>query len=168
MRSNINYIHLYYPVYSGLFNPVSQLILDFKNCNPESFSYFKSMTSYWIKQNLHDPYMICAVPSSKGGFVNSITRLAEKLSGDHSFLIDGSQCIVKLMTHESFCKTNKRDADLLKRSTFISDHVNGYNILLLDDITSSGTSFNVISQMLLDKGALSVTCLAMGQTVKLR
>ena len=168
MRSNINYIHMYYPVRSGLFNPVSQLILDFKNCIPEAFNYFRLKTSSWIKQNLHDSYMICAVPSSKGGFVNSITRLAEKLSGDHPSMIDGSQCIVKLMTHESFCKTNKRDADLLRRSTFISDHVKGYNILLLDDITSSGTSFNVISQMLLDKGANSVTCLAMAQTAKLK
>ena len=63
-------------------------------------------------------------------------------------------------------KNNKdRQFDSIKLSKSGINDVNGKNIILIDDITTSGTSINCCAKILEDFGANSVSMLVLGKTV---
>jgi predicted amidophosphoribosyltransferase len=159
------FISYYFPKKSGLFDDYSQLILDFKNKDPKAFIHFYELIYHWITN--YSPYndcFVCAVPSSKMKFTNAITLAAQKIAIYLPDVSDGTHFVQAVKSRKSFCMGAKRNAAEIINSIVVDDNVAGKNIILLDDVASSGISLSTIASLLLMKNAKSVCCLALAQT----
>ena len=167
MKTNVHHLITYFPKSSGKANADTNRVLAYKNGNHQAIAHYESMLWDYISPRLNDYTLIMAIPSSQAGKVNTITRTCRDLSRKSPWLIDATEMICKTQSHDSFCRTGKRDAQVLAQSIVISSEVTDHNILLLDDVTSTGTSASVCVTLLLDAGAASVTCICIAQTAKL-
>ena len=167
MRTNVHHLITYFPISSGKFNQESRRILDYKHGNADAMAHYNQLILQWISTHINQHYLIMAIPSSKAGNTNTITRTCRTLASESPWLIDATDMIRKTNTTASFCKTGKRDAALLASTLSISPEVAGHHILLLDDVASSCTSMNVTRRLLIAAGASSVTCLAIARTALL-
>ena len=167
MRVAVDYLFTYYPKYTGLSDKNSRILLDFKRFSSSAKVYVKNLLNNWIAENIDRTHVVCTVPSCKASKTNHITVLMREICQANPLLINGTNCIRKRFDTNSFCHSNYRNAGKLRRSLEISQNLRGKHILLVDDITSSGLSMAVLKDMLYQNDALSVTCLAIGQTYKL-
>jgi glutamine phosphoribosylpyrophosphate amidotransferase len=146
---------------------VSQQIRDFKDGNPDAFCHFLGyMSAAVLELRLPDSVIVCAVPSCSG-VLKPLQRLAADIA-EICGLIDGIELIKKRFQTESFCKSGRRSYADLYDSILVDDLINGRHILLLDDVSTTGTSFAAVSARLFEAGAASVTCLAIAKTVLVR
>ncbi len=167
MRTNVHHLITYYPKSSGKFNADSQMVIAYKNGNSKAIDHFEGLLWDWISPRVNDYTLLMAIPSSQAGKVNTITRTCRDLSRKSPWLIDATDMICKTKSHDSFCRTGQRDAFTLADSLAVSSEVAGHNILLIDDVTSTGISMFVCEKLLLAAGAASVTCLAIALTYKI-
>jgi len=164
MYNNVHHLITYYPKSSGLFNAESRRILDYKHGNADAMAHYNQLILQWISTHINQHHLIMAIPSSKAGNTNTITRTCRALASESPWLIDATDMIRKTKSTASFCRTGKRDAFLLAGTLYVSDQVQGHHVLLLDDVGSTCTSMYVTSHLLLSAGAASVTCLAIART----
>lgn len=167
MKTIVNNLITYYPVRSGLFDSSSAMVLNFKNGCKIASAYFERLLLKWININIISDKLVCSVPSSTAGKVNSITKTCQSLCKLNPNLIDGTNYIIKQKSHDSFCRSGKRDALILYNSFLISDNIKDKHILLIDDVTTTGLTMYILSDLLLKHGASSVTCLVLAQTFKI-
>jgi len=91
-------------------------------------------------------------------------RLLPMLCDDVA-LLNQSAHLIKRFTTPSMCITGRRKYPELVRSIGIVGTVQRRHVLVLDDVTTTGTSFKAAEHVLLNADALSVTCLALAKTV---
>lgn len=166
----IKFEHLfdYTPFFVGGANDqASRLLLSFKRNHANAFNFFRSMLGNYVDMSPLDKArtMVCAVPAHDGNLFHPVQRLCSAIAEDCG-LLDGVRVVRKLYPTESFCRSGVRDPLSLRRSIEVDPIVTGAHIILVDDIATTGTSFKVVATLLLEAGARSVRCIALGHTVK--
>ena len=154
----------YHPTSSSKTNRFSKMVLFLKAKQKFAINYFtKALLNNFANNNT---YQIITVPSHDPHFQNGITMLAKNLCKQSDKFIDITAAVKRIQFVDSFCKTNNRNSIILINSIKIDKSlVKGANILLLDDISTSGTSLLTIEKMLIAAGAASVTLMALAQTI---
>jgi predicted amidophosphoribosyltransferase len=144
----------------------SNLVRDFKKGNPDAYDkVFSHLVPEVLNLKFPASVVVCVMPSCSGE-IKPMQKLAAEVA-EFCDLIDGTELLRKLHVTPSFCRTGKRDYSELWYSIEADPIVNGRHILLLDDVTTTGTSFAAASARLFEAGAASVTCLAIARTVLL-
>ncbi|MDB3905781.1 hypothetical protein N9354_00545 [Alphaproteobacteria bacterium] len=153
----------------------SMKILDFKNYGKDKDVIFfaKKILDRFSRINKYK-FTFLRVPSSKSDKkFTSCNKLIQKIiSLSLKNHIDGGLLLIRHTTispqkiQSKEVKNNKnRQFDSIKLSKSGINDVNGKNIILIDDITTSGTSINCCAKILEDFGANSVSMLVLGKTV---
>lgn len=80
--------------------------------------------------------------------------------------MDGSGCLVRTQKHEKLAHGGDRSKDSHIKSMEIRNAslIKGKNVLLLDDVTTSGNSLEAGCELLLKAGEQSVRRAAIGKT----
>lgn len=80
--------------------------------------------------------------------------------------IDGTDCLVRVITKEKSSQGGERSRDIHLKTMEVrnGEIFNEKHVLLLDDVTTSGSSLLASEQMLLEAGAFHVTKVALGRT----
>lgn len=116
---------------------------------------------------------LVAIPSSKTeAYCNSsvhelIHKIVEDIGEDRN-IIDASDCLYRLYDIPSQHKQKgKRDISVLLASTGIqnAEKIVGRDILVIDDITTSGNSFKAAAKLLKDFGAANIISFAVGKRI---
>ncbi|MFA5268275.1 MAG: phosphoribosyltransferase [Methanoregula sp.] len=127
----------------------------------EGMDFFFNLINPLI--NLDVPVLI--IPSSNPEKTRSgMLRFAQKLAS--AGRIDATDCIVRTKkVDQDFSKDEDNEIEY-KSSLEIKnlEKIRGKKILLLDDVRTTGNSFQWVKEMLLENGAKEVGCLALGQT----
>lgn len=162
----------YFPKYSGIKDYHSDLIRKFKSNKKFASDYFIKIISQWLKDNMSNTkfnHIIVPIPSSNMNKKNTITKIIPAICHNFDNVIDGSMVITKTSSHNSFCISNRRCYQTILNSTTINfDLIADKHVILLDDITTSGTTFAALLAKFSESNALSISCLAIGKTVKLK
>jgi predicted amidophosphoribosyltransferase len=144
-----------YPAHSGR-------ILDLKDDKAGADSHFADM----IEPELSDDIVIVTIPShdpakAPGGLQKLAARLAEK--GNR---VDGTGCLVRTKKHEKLAHGGDRSKDSHLKSMGVRNAhlIKGKDVLLLDDVATSGNSLEAGSDLLSKAGARSVLSAAIGKT----
>ncbi len=147
---------------------MSRSLLSFKRGHDSAYAFFKSMVSNYFDLAEFDKSktVVCCVPGHEGDLYSPIQRLTQAVATECGFL-DGTHLIRKLYPTASFCRSGIRDSKELRDSIEVDEIIGGLRVILLDDVATTGTSFSVVSKLLMEAGAGSVECIALGQTVKL-
>ncbi|SDB96575.1 Phosphoribosyl transferase domain-containing protein [Succiniclasticum ruminis] len=175
-----------------LFDYNSQLILDFKNGYPDAIEHFADLidkdfnpcwngcycvavpssnpaNNYSPEQDLSEqnlsPYELLASYESKK---TCVYDLIARLVGKHSGLHNGSAVLIRVKRIVPKSKGGSRavsvDLDSIEVNSKCGIDISGKNILLIDDIITTGNSI-VACKMILEKGgAKNVFVLCLGKT----
>ena len=178
-KPNLFFIGKYYPKGGGNYGEMdefSRMILAIKKDEEmldqqsgeyyyymNAVNYFKSLMSNILSNN--EEFVMCVMPSStKGTSASGIRTIAESLCTPP--IIDGTRCIYR---NESIPKKHlggernleKEIASLIvQNENIIEDKI----VLLLDDVTTTGTTFEAGIHKLKTAGAFEVIALALGKT----
>jgi predicted amidophosphoribosyltransferase len=95
---------------------------------------------------------------------SSLQKLAQKLVNEGR--INALKCLQRTEKIESLHSGGDRRMEVHLGSIKVinSEIIKGHHVLLLDDVTTSGNTFNACTQLLIEAGASNVTCLAIGKT----
>lgn len=110
---------------------------------------------------------IAVVPSSDPeASMSGIHELAKALVAKGR--VDATECLVRIEKIEKLATGGSRSIDGHLKSVRVdhSELIQGREVLLLDDVTTSGNSLNACRQLLLKAGAKRVKCMALGRTTR--
>jgi predicted amidophosphoribosyltransferase len=145
-----------YPAHSGR-------ILDLKDDKAGAVDHFKDM----FEPELSDDIVIVTVPShdpakTPGG----LQKLAGRLAGNGN-RVDGSGCLVRTKKHDKLAHGGDRSKDSHLKSMEVKNAglIKGKNVLLLDDVATSGNSLEAGSNLLIKAEAKTVRRAAIGKTI---
>ena len=171
-KLNIYYLCEYLPTkYLNKMNiedPRSKdFILEYKNKNAEVINKVYNFLKLYLASN----FTITVIPSSQENSFDSASHiLARKIiehCGSSNNLIDGSHCLRRHRTIEKqHLSTQKREIATHLDSIVVDemDKIEGENILLLDDIVTSGKSIQACTKLLKEAGARKVVAFVVGKT----
>jgi predicted amidophosphoribosyltransferase len=145
-----------YPSHSGK-------ILDLKDGSDHAIAHFLKELDGLISPGV----AIAVVPSHDPAKTNSgIRRLAQALAGSKGRK-DASHCLVRHTKIVKLAGGGDRSIDTHLGSIRIEDPVTPSfeNVILLDDVSTSGNSLLACQKILLDNDAARVQCLALGRTI---
>lgn len=145
------------------FDAWSGRILDLKEHDPQAADYFFQHLDSWLGKG----FAIAAVPShDPTNSASGIRVLAQRLAA--SGRIDATACLVRHRKIAQAARGGPRSIQLHHRTIRVEhpELVQGRPVLLLDDVTTSGSSLLACKQLLLEAGAAEVQCVALGQTVR--
>jgi predicted amidophosphoribosyltransferase len=141
--------------------PFSGLILDLKERKVPAVLYFFRL----VDQLIHPNISVCVVPSSDPQKIDTGIRvLGVRLAIGNR--IDATGCLVRTKFVPKAALGGPRSVKTHLDSIEVRDpeKIRGAEVLLLDDVTTSGASLIACRQLLSEAGAKSVKCLALGQT----
>lgn len=171
LYNGIPHLGYYRPYYmpDGSINPefrkekLSGLILDLKEKRPEALDYFFNMINDEICENI----TICVVPSHSKSTTNEsgIALLARRLAASKN-RIDKVDFLIRDKNILKLSTGGLRNEFVHKNSIIANPcmSIKGDVILLIDDITTSGTSLTACKQILMGNGASRVAMFALGET----
>lgn len=146
------------------FDRYSSSILALKRGEEYALEKFKRMVDSVIAaKNI----VICYVPSCDKEKLNSgVKQLAARVS-KNPYRTDGTSCIIRHTTIPKLAKGGARSKSVHMESLkIVNQHIiEGKQVLLIDDVTTTNNSLLACKELLLENGAASVYCLALGQTV---
>lgn len=166
LNEEMRYLGKYYPYHDGQnpdFDWFSGYILDVKDQKLSAINYFISLLISRLSYD--EEFVICVMPDHKQGTGSSgIRTIAEKLCS--SPLIDGTNVITRSEEIEKKATGGSRNIKSEINSIAINDEgiINEKKILLLDDVTTSGTSLLAGKHILKKAGAKLVVMLALAKT----
>lgn len=149
---------------SGHNDQTSELIRNFKSGDPAAIARCTGFLVRAVGRISLDPDTLVLVAPSSSGRPGSVHTAAFSVITAYGFA-DGTHMLTKRYPTKSFCRGGVRCATTLAASIFVSPAVTSRHILLLDDVTTTGTTFTTLSRLLLASGASSVSCLALARTV---
>lgn len=159
--------------------PSYEIIMGLKRFSQVEYKKLKNIfISNFLKKfdnDLLDYDIIVCVPSHCMGNYNDnpLARMIEEISKIHIYVndkkkiyTDGSQYLLRYKTVLEQKTQKKRREDTHLDSVKLKENinVNGKNIILIDDITTSGSSLRACKKILKDAGANEVICFAFGKT----
>lgn len=166
--NKIKGFYSYHPLsYRGSFNPthdeMSRMIIALKDKN--MFVIEAIVKNIIDKLPLVD--VVCSVPSSDAEETENGIRLASKLIAQKLDVIDGTGCLYRTATRQRSCSGNRLDMSSHLSTLDVKDMhlIMGKNVLLLDDVTTSGRTIVACAKVLTNAGAKSIYKYAIGETV---
>lgn len=161
--------HPYWLVYKMIKNPSfdknSKAMLEVKQGNMQ---YINDLHKH-LAPLLGTNFAICIVPSHKQSDTNRnspLSILAKKLVKSNN-LIDATDSLVRVKSIDKLSNGGCRDIDIHLNSINVVnvELFKGKQVLIIDDITTTGNSLNACKELLLRKGAVEVAMLAIAKTV---
>lgn len=169
----------YHSKYDKLYEEMdkfSQLILDIKKDEKKldtkscEYHYYKVAIDYFIDRLYHilsdtEEYVICVIPSHAVGTAPSGIRTIAKQLCTHP-IIDRTNLISRVFEMPKKSMGGPRNLKLEIESIAVRDEsiIRDRQILLLDDVTTTGTSLKAGKYILEEAGAKIVTLLALSKT----
>lgn len=133
----------------------------------EDYNFFRNIYfhNFLKKYNLIDHNIICCVPSHTANISNngSLALMIKEICKNTTY-IDGSQLLIRNKSIPAQKNQRKRFEETHIDSINISGDVKGKKIILIDDITTSGSSLRANKKILLNAGASSVICFAFSKS----
>ncbi|MBD2078457.1 hypothetical protein [Leptolyngbya sp. FACHB-17] len=145
------------------FDKWSGRILDIKENRPGSIDFFFNHVNGLLSQN----FAIAVVPSHNSEKVDSgIRRLAQELAKFGR--IDATSCLIRHTTIDKLSSGGNRSLDVHLNSIGVKSLqiIGNREVLLLDDVTTSGNSLIACERLLKQAGVQVVQRAALGQTVR--
>nr|WP_153735284.1 HAD-IA family hydrolase [Aquibacillus halophilus] len=139
----------------------SQEIIKIKDKEESGILYFLEQLESLLLKDI----AICYVPSSdKENLDSGIRKIAQRLSTKQA--IDATNCLVRYQSKEKSSLGGDRSIEAHMNTMLVENKgkIVGKHVLLLDDITTSGSALIASEQLLMQAGALHVTKLALGRT----
>lgn len=173
------YLDFYHPYKRGRYknshfesSVFSKDILQLESGNLQIVDYFfKELKNSGLKKCILKEFnieVICNVPSSDVSKKNSgIKQLATDLARYYK-LIDGTDYLVRTSTIPKLSKGGDRSIEIHFNSIECCGDVENKNILLMDDIKTTGQSLEACKQILEDCNAKTVILLVLGKTASYR
>lgn len=166
LENKISYFGLYHPYHGGTnpeFDKFSGNILNFKSDKPGMIEYFANQLNN-IDFDKTDAIVI--VPSHSPKNKNSpVKKLAQELAARNGW-IDATDCVVRAYEIPKLSHGGERSMDIHLKSLKILNQqlIANKNILVLDDVTTSGNSLSATMQLLKANHVNSVWSLAIAKT----
>ena len=175
----ISFLEYYYPKYDRSYedmNEFSHMILDVKKDeinldeNSGEYRYYEKAINYFTDRlrpflsNTED-YVICVYPKHTVGITTSgMRRVGRQLCSPP--IIDGMDILSRGFTIPKKAKGGDRDLQKEIESLTVRNKsvVKDRQVLLLDDVTTTGTSLNAGKYVLKQTGAALVALLSLGKT----
>ncbi|MEG4575388.1 phosphoribosyltransferase family protein [Microcoleus sp. N3A4] len=169
---DIYYLRNYHPLYwqgeeNDYFDYFSEKILELKNKE-------KTSIDFWFKElkkhlKMDESFAIAVVPShSSGNQVSGIHLVAQKLAKSLPEQInDATLCLIRVKNIDRLSTGGNRELYIHFQSMEVInlELIQNKNVLLLDDVSTSGNSLRAGKELLLKAGASKVKCVALGKTV---
>ncbi len=166
-------LETYHPKTDGQnpnFDEISKMILRVKNKDDDAIHYFTERLQDILSKD--EEYVICVIPNSKKGICTSgMMNIAKSLCKPP--IIDGTECVRRKHTVAKKSRNVRRKIDpeklkLEKESLTIdnADLIKGKQVLLLDDVATTGTSLQAGRDKLNEAGAELVAAIVLGHTQK--
>lgn len=152
------------------FDETSENILNVKNNEEHAIQYFTERLHSILSND--GEYVICVVPNHECGICTSgMMKIAKRLCKPP--IIDGTECLRRRVTIQKKSRDVFRDIDPEKLNLEIesltienADIIKGKQVLLLDDIATTGTSLEAGRYKLKEAGAELVAAIVLGHTRK--
>lgn len=165
--NKIQHYGSYYPFHRGRnpnFDRFSSRVLDFKRGENSAIQYFfKLLTS---NADFDRTNVVVYVPShDKSKFDSPVKKLAKMLASHYDW-VDGTDCLVRTKTIDKLALGGPRDQQVHFDSLIVkhSDLILDKNILVLDDVTTTGNSLYASMDLLKRNGAKSTWSYALAKT----
>ena len=109
---------------------------------------------------------LCRIPSATKDKISGCDDLIERLSSKSTLLTDGSKCLQRIESITPAHKGGRRNIDQhIKSTKLINSHlIENKNILLIDDIKTSGKSIDAFTQILINAKPKTLTTFVFGIT----
>lgn len=136
-------------------------VLDLKEMRAKAIRYFFEEIDPWVRQGVS----ICVVPSSDPAVKCSVIGTVGKMLARNG-RVDRVGFLIRYIKIKKLSSGGNRRREVHYDSIRSSDEysVLGEDVLLLDDITTSGNSLFACRDILLSNGARAVGMLALGRT----
>jgi predicted amidophosphoribosyltransferase len=143
------------------FDKFSGNILQLKDATPFGIAFFSKAIESTIPK---EAVVVCIPSSDPGNISTGIRALTIELA--KSGRIDGNGCLVRILKLQKKAHGGARNYRLEKLSLKVEnvELIKGKDVVLLDDVVTTGTSFKAARELLLENGAKSVNCFALGRT----
>ena len=168
--SSLGYITLikYYPVrfqVSEVYQSNRQAVYDFKagRQSQEMISYFKSIITT-LTEIREGVTCVCPIPASTGEKTDVRFRaFCQELCSGTSVL-NGHYFLRPLIDRAEIHRGGQRNYHRVLDCIWFSNNIQGKNIVLIDDVVTTGRSFRIIAQKLVELGATSVNGIMLAKT----
>jgi predicted amidophosphoribosyltransferase len=160
---NLGRYHPWHDGHNPNFDKFSRLILDVKNQRKKGIDYFTNRLRSILSDT--EEYAICIIPTHAVGTAPSgITTIAKQLCSHP--VIDGTDVISRTFEMPKKTVGGSRDMQLEIKSLAVTNEsvVRGRQVLLLDDVTTTGTSLKAGKCLIEQAGAEIVVLLALART----
>ncbi|MCU0541047.1 MAG: phosphoribosyltransferase [Oscillatoriaceae cyanobacterium Prado104] len=169
---DIYYLRNYHPLKwqgeeNDCFDYFSEKILDLKNKETTSVDFWFHELKKHLKRD--ESFAIAVVPShSSGDRVSGIHLVAQKLAKSlPEHITDATLCLIRVKNIDRLSTGGNRELDVHFESMKVInlELIQNKNVLLLDDVSTTGNSLRAGKELLLKAGASKVKCIALGKTV---
>jgi hypoxanthine phosphoribosyltransferase len=144
----------------------SSEILSLKNCEPSALKAFADC----ISSNLGNGFdCLAVVPSHYSGIDTSGIKLLSKEISRSMKLVDARSCLIRHENIERLSTGGDRSIETHLKSIQVANKelIEGKNVLLLDDISTTGNSLKACKQLLTLAGVKAVKSFVLGKTTRL-
>lgn len=157
-RHGILYLHEYHPTNRGKTLPDedTKRVLDLKKGNPLAMAYYFQMLDGLVARKV----AVTVVPSSKVGKTGGVTELADQLAAKGR--IRATTCLFRHTEHSFRDRTVESHLRTIRVEG--GQVLKGQRVLILDDVTTSGSSLQACERLIRACGAADVQCLALANT----
>ena len=156
------FFHDYYePSSGGYANKFSRLIWDYKDKKQNAIA---EVTKIFI-QVFNKDFTITCVPSSMVGNISALPQVIKRLPQGYN-IIDATSCLQRIKSIQSAHVGGTRSAFLHKGTIQLKDKelIEGKNVLLFDDIVTTGSSMSACCDILRQANPKSIVCFCLGRT----
>lgn len=166
-KGEIVFLEDYHPKRNGnnpFFNDFCINILNLKGGFEVDINYFANRLAKLFDNSA---FLLCTVPSSTANPQNNngVAKLARKLTQIKPNIKDGTNYLIRNKSIPKAHLGGARDIQLHLDTIIVNNLYFAYNIpiLILDDVTTTGSSLIACKKLLL-KYSKDVTCMALGHT----
>ncbi|WP_444905081.1 ComF family protein [Microbulbifer sp. CnH-101-E] len=169
---SIEHLFDYHP-YRGGQNPrhtgASVQLLKFKNGDNQAIHFFTNHVETKLRAAIPagTSFSVATVPSSTEGKAHKgFGPMIRLLKGKFPEIKNSANLLKRISSIETLHKGGARTKNVHQNSLIAVDSiVTGHKVVLLDDVTTSGNSLEVATQLLQQKGADVILTLALCKTV---
>jgi hypothetical protein len=154
--------HSYHAGQNPRFNRYSGLILDVKDKLPRGLTYFADE----LETCLGADFAVAVVPSHTPNVFDSGIRQLAQIVCERKGLIDATSCLVRVREIDKLAHGGDRSVDVHLNSIAVRHRnlIQNRDVVVLDDVTTSGNSLVACELLLRNAGARTVELLALGRT----
>ncbi len=145
------------------FDLFSRMVLNLKSGYFSGIEHFETRIELIL--NPECELSIAVVPAHDGRPETGIMKVAASLCLS-SNRIDAKNCLSRFAELPKLASGGTRGVERHLKTIRVCtpENIAEKTVLLIDDVSTTGASFSACEQLLLEAGALNVTCLAMGKT----